>query len=251
MTVTRRREDILFCLYSEQDFESRRVVQAILEVLMSGPAFLRPIYFGHNAANQRIAKLEDVVDALVGNDLREDAAGRPRLGGAVFRPAPYRIDYQLAWSKTHTPKLPVFFGSFRIKPLESFQSRIADICQLLKKLANVMDAVYGEVRNLTTPYSDVPIDLFTRLPDIPAICIYGRPYIQMFGEKTICKAPFTVIERLAGRGFWLQSVSSVLDPVPEGTKAAIRLHFGADAFMSGGKFLYRTGRAPRFATYGP
>jgi hypothetical protein len=88
------------------------------------------------------------------------------------------------------------------------------------------------------------VNLVKRLPDIPAVSIYGQPYVNMFGEDKLRRAPFQVIDQLPGGLYWLEASNSILEPVGEEAKASIRAHLVEDAFSSGGKRLHRTGRAP-------
>lgn len=234
------RHDINFVLFSEQDFETRVPVSAVLKILMSAPAILRPTHYGLNEAEEPIEDLEDVIDMVV-------MKGRPkvgrRFGGAVLR-AGDGCTYQLQWAKMQDPSLPFFMGSLPLEPSELLQPRITAVYELLTKLIPVVDAVYGEVRNMAMPYADAPIDLWTRLPDIPAVSIYGLPYVKMFGEDNVLEASFLVIRRLSGGRYWLEAARSILEPVAEEVKAAVRSHLGEDAFMQGRKRFYKRSRAP-------
>lgn len=232
-------------LYSEQDFEAAANVRPIVEQLMSVSLGLRPTHFGYSKADLRITDLEAVIGMAVGG-ARSRREGQ-RLGGVLLRSGQC-CEYQIQWAKMHLPNLSVFLGSMEREPIQTLQPRLAALTELLRKLVPQVGVVYGEVRDMSTRYAETPIDLFTRLPDIPAVSIYGPPYISLFGEDNIRKASFHRIERLPSGQYWLEAGKSVLEPVCEEARAAIRSHFGEDAFMSSGKRLYRTGRAAQFDT---
>jgi hypothetical protein len=239
------RQDLRFVLYSELDFESADSVRPIVEQLMSAPLGLRPTHYGYGEADQRITDIEAVVTMAVGG-ARPKKEGQ-RLGGVVLRSGQC-CESQIQWAKMEFPTLAFFLGTMEREPLHTLQPRIAALQELLRNVAPIAGVVYGEVRDMSTPHSEIPISLFTRLPDIPAVSIYGSPYISLFGEDKIRKAPFHRIERLSSGQYWLEAGKSVLDPIGEDARAAIRSHLGEDAFMSGGKRLYKTGRAPQFNT---
>ena len=237
------RQDIRFALYSEQDFEKPGAVGRVLEHLMSAPLGLRPTHYGYNEANEPITNMDAVVEMAVGG-AASHAQGQ-RLGGVLLRSG-QSCGYQVQWAKMDAPSFSLFFGSLERKAPPSLEPRIAALYDLLKSIASIVQAVYGEVRDMSTPYSGVPVNLTKRLPDIPAVSIYGLPYVSMFGEQNLRKAPFHRIEQLVGGRYWLEASESVFERVAEETKAAIRSHLGEDAFASDGKRLYRTGRAPHF-----
>jgi len=240
----RNRKDITFVLYSVLDFEKREIVEQVLANLMSAPLPLRPTHYGRTEADQRISDLNDVVDLIVG--VRRPPTEGERFGGVLLRSG--RCSYQVQWSKMRKPSMPFVLGSVDRELIESSPAQVSALCDLIKKLVSAVSSVYGEIRDMSNPLSDIPIDLWKRLPDVPAISIYGLPYVAMFGEDRLRDAPFCHMDHLPGGQYWLEASGTLLEPVPEQTKAAIRSHLGEDAFMSGGKRLYKTGLAPEFNT---
>jgi len=238
------RNDIAFVLYSVLDFEKRDTVERVLETLLSAPLPLRPTHYGHSEADQRISDLKDVADLIVG--VHRSATQSERFGGVLLRSG--RCRYQLQWSKMRKPSMPFLLGSVDRELIESSPAQVSALYDLIKKLVFEVTAVYGEIRDMSSPFSDMPIDLWKRLPDLPAVSIYGFPYLTMFGETRLRDAPFCYMEQLSGGQYWLQASGTLLEPVSEQTKAAIRSHLGEDAFMSDGKRLYKTGLAPEFDT---
>ena len=150
------------------------------------------------------------------------------------------------WKRHSVPSFAAVSGSIPWSILAEEATRLDQFIQLVKTLAGDINAVYGDVQNMAFPGWDTPLDLRVRLPDVPWLSFYGRPYIQMFGKVRIETAPFYKVQRLQSGHYLLQAGQSLWDPVPEPTKDAIRKHLGEDAFMSGGRWRYKTGRAPDF-----
>lgn len=96
------------------------------------------------------------------------------------------------------------------------------------------------------PKWNTPMNLKLRLPDIPAIAVYGKPYIDLFGIDKIESAPVVRLEAIGKSHYLLQSVSSIDEPVPASVRQSIREHLGEQAFMADGRWRYQDGLAPTF-----
>ena len=230
-----------FVLYSLRDFESPSVVAPIVECLLRAPLGFRVTHFGRDDANRRIGSADEIVRVVTGPPGRSG----PRLGGALLRSGS-ACEYQIQWAKMASPSFSLVIGSMSREPLATQATRLGALEDLVRQLTQVVDPVYGEIRDMSTLHAGAPIDLKTRLPEIPAVSIYGEPYVRLFGEECVRGAPFRSITLLDRHHYWLRASVSVIEPVDAVAGAAIREHFGEDAFMSGGRRLYRTGRAPQF-----
>jgi hypothetical protein len=155
-------------------------------------------------------------------------------------------NYQFSWRKSSSPSFSLAGGEVPFSVLRRNPGRLEDFVAQIKGLIPIIEPVYGEVRNMVFPGWDLPFDLQKRLPDIPWASIYGPPYISFFGRNKLLNAPFERIEDLGHGYLWLQASRSVNDPVPEDMKARIRGYLGEDAFMSGKRWRYTDGQAPRF-----
>ena len=238
--MTPARQDIRFALFSTLDLESPAALRPVIDDLLRAPVGLKPIQYGRDEPNLPIRDARDVVSAAT---VGVSTSGL-RNGGISLK-AGSAVSYNIRWSKLADPTFSLVFGSLQRDPAESLQARLAAWCDLVRELVRTCDAVYGEIRDMSAPFANMPFDLRTRLPDIQPVSIYGAPYVRLFGEK-LATAPFHRIERLPTGHYWLEAGDSILTPISEDAKSDIRRHLGEDAFMSGGKRLYRTGLAPEF-----
>lgn len=241
-----------FSLNSLLDFAETTLAEKVLRRLLDNEAPLRPTTFG---------AYEPITQSITPRDLGSMTAlwlgafpnGRPDTGtseGGILLACPSGVGYQVSWQKGSAPALPFVGGDVPLALLRGSPSVLESFLCLVKDLALIVDAAYGDIRNMSFPGWDLPFDLFKRLPDVPWGSLYGPPYISMFGRECIVTAPFHRIDEVGPSHLWLQASPSVLVPVDEETRARIRQHLGEEAFMSMGRWRYASGRAPRFFSGG-
>jgi hypothetical protein len=222
------------------DFEATSVVGPLVATLLDTPLGLRPTHFGYDEPHLPIKAADEVAALVVGRK----AVGQ-RMGGVSLGAGSIGY-YQVRWAKLHRPVFSLVFGDFERAALQSAPLRLDSLLRLIRQIVPIVHAVYAEIRDMSAPNSEVPVDLLTRLPEIPAVSVYGPPYVEMFGESKLLHAPFRRIERLTVGYYWLEATDSIFEPPTMDEAARIRQYLGETAFMSGGKRLYRSGQAPNF-----
>lgn len=233
---------VTFSLSSLRDFSSPSLAREIVQVICGSPKNIRPTKFGPFEGESPIGDdLDEPLKYLV-----RQAGGKPSEAGSLVLNAGKNCEYQVQWNKSSPPSFP-FVGGFLLRTAFIKDPNVlSDFLDLVKRLAPVVNVVYGDIRSMEFPGWDTPFNLSLRLPDIPNVSIYGKPYIEHFGRSRIESAPFYRIEKLAGDLYWLQATELVTDPVPDDIRAEVRKHFGEDAFMSGKKWRYSDGKHPEF-----
>jgi hypothetical protein len=245
--MTNTVESIGFSLNSLTDFEDDELARRVIAEIMSMPRKLVPTKFG---PYEPLERLPDDTDPLIEAWLnvagkRDLEAGAPR-GSLLLLSGPKEVAFQVYWRKDYTPSFSYITGDVPISLVEKEPVLWEAWLDLIRRLVSLINPVYGDIRNMSFPGWDVPMDLQRRLPDIPWASIYGEPYVSFFGVKKIETAPFLRIEKLASGQYWLEASGTVFEPVTEETRQNIRQHLGVDSFMVGRKSRYKDGRAPEF-----
>lgn len=230
---------ITFSLSSLRDFSDPVVAREIVHTLQAAPSSIRPTQFGPFEGNQPFVDVDEPVKFLA-------QPGHTAEAGSLVLSAGGSGEYQVQWNKSTPPSLPFVGGFLMHKAFLKKPAVLDDFLALVKRLAASTEGVYGDIRSMAFPGWDTPFNLSLRLPEIPNVSLYGKPYIELFGRELIERAPFLRIEQLADDLYWLQATEQVTDPVPDEVRLAIRSHFGEDAFMSGKKWRYSDGRHPTF-----
>lgn len=207
----------------------------------SGP--LRPTKYGTFEASLEIGNMEEVVSEFVGS--KETNRGQLR-GSSLVLGSGQSCEFQVQWTKSERPSFSMVGGHLMTDLIRGSPEILPEYLRILKALVPVVKPVYGDIRSMATEGWDAPWNLALRLPDIPYVSIYGPPYVSLFGDRAIESAPFLCVEKLDEGFYWLEAAESVFTAVPEERKAAIRAHFGEEAFMAGLKWRYVTGKAPVF-----
>jgi hypothetical protein len=231
-------DGVVFSFTALKDFDDPKYAEDVLRVVAAAPAKLRPTKYGAFQAELPIDGLGPLVEML-GN--RAAGPGYGSAGSLVL--AAKGCQYQLQWNRI--PGLPSFpFVSGQVLGPDD-GDRLAALMTLAKDLVPVLNPIYGDIRSMRVAGWDTPFDLKVRLPDIPNISIYGPPYIELFGRERIESAPFQSIERLGKSHYWLEA-APLTEVVNDDAKRRIREHLGADAFMAGRQWRYKSGHAPQF-----
>lgn len=239
---------INFRLSSLDDFEDRALAGRVLQMLMHGPQFLVPKRYGRvQPLKQTInpADLEPVIDLWVPPMKKPPGSLGFPDGMLIMEFAP-QGEYLIHWRKHFTPSFAGVAGSVPWSVVAKSPSRLDEFLAFVRQLVSAVNPAYGDVQNMNFPGWDTPLDLQKRLPDVPWLSIYGEPYVRFFGEAKILSAPFYKIEKLPSGHFLLQATESILEPVPEAVRSAIRNHLGESSFMSGARWRYKDGKAPQF-----
>jgi hypothetical protein len=242
------RNRVSFSVDSLEDFEQRSFAERVIRSILAGPRFCTPTKYGRNQPLRREIDPSDISELLdlwtsVANS-KNSRAAYPE--GLLLMEFAKDEGYLVYWRKFREPSFPGISGGLSWPVLKGEPRRFEQFLSLVKELAVLTNAVYGEFHNALFPGWDTPRDLEKRLPDVPWLSIYGRPYIEMFGERAIESAPFHRIERLRSGHYVLQATESIEHPVPEAVRASIRKHLDEDAFMSGGRWRYKSGKSPEF-----
>jgi len=85
----------------------------------------------------------------------------------------------------------------------------------------------------------IPYDLTKRLPNVPWLILFGKPYVKLFGREKILKAPFVRIDQLSCDLIAGRLTSTPFDPLSEDVRRPVREYFGPGSFMEGTKSLNR------------
>jgi hypothetical protein len=233
-----------FTLSSSESFEDRDFAQSVIQLLLDAPLPLRPTMFGAFSADLRVQDLDPIVDVFTSEATRHSS----QRAGSLLLANDLGCRFQVQWNKPSTTSFPFVSGYLLQRRYERLPGVLSDYVHLIKRLAVATSACYGQLVPMNSPGWDTPFDLRVRLPDIPAACVYGPEYVTLFGSAKIESAPFVHIEKLGDCRYWLEAVAPLTSPVPAETRRAIRQHLGEDAFMADGRWRYKSGVAPAFAT---
>jgi hypothetical protein len=244
--VTRSLPGIGFTLFSVEDFEDAALASRVVSRILTVPRGLRPRRFGHFEDDTRKVGHGDV-SPLVREWLAPLGGGAPtHREGSLLMLGSGGSGFQIGWQKSTEPSFSFVGGDLPLSWFDDRPSLGRAFVSLVRDLVGLVSPVYGEIRDLSLPGSDLPVDLFKRLPDIPWVSVYGRPYLDLFGLDSIQTAPFKSIEELPSGHYWLRASERVHETLSEEKKAAIRLHLGERAFMRRGRWRYKEGLAPQF-----
>lgn len=232
---------LAFSLSCLADFADEKVAREVVDIFLAGPSQIRPKKAGAFQADSAIADPEALVRLLV----NERPIGAGPQGGSLVLEANRDCGFQVQWNKSPRASFPFIGGHLMFTALSKNPSLLDAFLDLVKALVKRVQPAYGEVRSMAVKGWDAPMNLRLRLPDVPAISIYGPAYIEMFGREKIETAPFLERE-VIGECYWLVAHQPVLEGVPDEQRLRIRTYLGADAFMADGKWKYSDGRAPQF-----
>lgn len=238
-----------FCLNSLEDFDDRDLAECVIRAILNGPTFMVPTKYGRDQPLKSVIDPTDIsplINLWVPRIKNKSTSPMTFPEGLLLMEFARNGDYLIHWKKADEPLFPGVSGGVPWCLLKDRPERLNEFIGLVKVLTTLLNPVYGDIQNLAIGGWDTPLDLEKRLPDIPWISIYGAPYIEMFTEQRILSAPFWETEKLPSGHYFLQATESPHKRVPEETRAAIRRHLGEDAFMSGGRWRYKSGRAPSF-----
>jgi len=241
-------EAIGFSLTSLDDFENRDRAQGVIERLVRGPKELRPKRYGFDEpVSEAIdeGNLRPVVERWLHGPGVGSWPGNEREGGVIMRGAGL-MGFQVSWRKSTEPSFAFVGGQVDIPVLRQEPQLRSELERLVRDLIPLVLPVYAEIRNMSLKGADLPFDLRRRLPDIPWVSVYGPPYVSLFGRERLLSAPFAHVAEVHPGYVWAQASESVFETIPEEVKTGIRAHLGEDAFMSGGRWRYKEGRAPSF-----
>ncbi|UJB64047.1 hypothetical protein YS110_04345 [Acidovorax sp. YS12] len=230
---------IAFSLISTSDFSNPSLARKIVQTICGVSGSIRPSKFGPFEGVSLLADFDEPVKFI-------SQTGKHTEAGSLVLRAGRNCEYQVQWNRSNPPSFP-FVGGFLLR--NAFDKKpdvLVDFLALIKKLAPVVNIVYGDIRSMEFAGWDTPFNLSVRLPEIPNVSIYGKPYIDFFGREKIESAPFHHIEQLADDFYWLQATELLTDQVPEEVRISIHQHFGDEVFMSGKKWRYNDGLHPEF-----
>jgi hypothetical protein len=232
---------VSFSLSTTQDFSKLDMASKLVNAICDSPANLKPVRYGSFSGDNIIGSTQDVVRVLVGHE------GQTQTGGVILS-VNKDCEYQLQWDTKNN--LLSYLGGFLLSGAYRRNSQaLNDFLALFKKMAVASDVAYGDFRSMNHDGWDTPFNLMLRLPDIPNVSIYGKPYVEMFGRDTIENSPFHKIEEIADDIYWLQSTEDVIEIVPDSIRAKIRNYFGERAYMEGKKWRYKDGLHPEWSKY--
>jgi hypothetical protein len=236
-----------FLLLSLEDFENVNLAREVISILFSGSEELQPQIYNCLKGEKRIESMDELTDIFMGEGRYSNHSLIAKLSTLILSRNNHCY-YQISWDKIlpkFRPSPQMISGSLTISMLKEKPLLLSEFITQIKRLTEVSKPVYGDFQSRAIKGWDNPIDLEVRLPDIRPVSIYGPPYVELFGREAIESAPFQKIEEIAPGYYWLEANDSVFEPVPEETKAAIRKHFGEDAFMVGRRYRHKSGRAPK------
>jgi hypothetical protein len=233
---------ITFSLSFTETFEDAERAARVVSILLSSNESVRPVAYGVVDASAPIEAPSAPVEIL-----RNSAGQGSWLAGSLVMAANQHCSYQVQWNRGGPRPTFPFIGGRLMEPAFAGSPLILNhFLRTIRDLALALSPIYGDVRSMAVENWDLPFDLAVRLPDIAAISLYGPPYVGLFGARQIESAPFEHIEKLAPDLYWLEAGNSVMQPVAETRRAAIRAHLGERAFMAGRKWRYMDGMHPEF-----
>jgi len=155
--------------------------------------------------------------------------------------------YMVDWSKGER-LFQLVSGNAPRRMLEEHRGSLDDFIGLFYRLAEHIVPEYGSMNSMMTVGLEIPYDLTKRLPNVPWLILFGKPYVEMFGREKILRAPFVKIDELSCGLIAGRLTSTPFEPLSEEVRAPIREYFGPDCFMEGTKSLklYSGGKAPQF-----
>lgn len=223
------------------DFSKGDIAAGVIKAIFESPVNLKPVRYGLFSGDEIIECAEDIVRVLVGQESKSEAGG-------VVLSANKDCEYQLQWDRANN--LLSYFGGFLLSNAYRRNPKILhDYLSFIKGLAVVCNVAYGDIRSMNCDGWDTPFNLMMRLPEIPNVSIYGRPYVEMFGRDKIENAPFYQVEQIANDIYWLQSTADVTEMVSGSAREKIRGYFGENAYMAGKKWRYKDGTHPEWNKY--
>jgi hypothetical protein len=239
--MNKQEDCVSFSLDSTKDFEDIDLATRIVAICLSLPPTLRPTKFGAFAPLKgKVGAVDEIVSVLV--NARGTKSG-PRGGSLLLRARSDMSGYSVQWSKSARPGFSGVMGWIMSDVIRNDPLILKGRLDGVRRFVEILSPSYGEVR-LMSDEGD-PRDLTLGLPEVPAISIYGKEYIDFFGATKIEGAPFLEVEKV-GACYWLVAQKSIIDKVPSATRASIRSYLGEDAFVIGDLAQHKIGRAPKF-----
>ena len=242
---------VTFSLLSLANFESEAFARRLIERFIATSPILRPRKFGafepakESLTNSSFGKAIHILLNSGANAMNQVQFGCRR--GSLVLSSPSAVSgYQINWERAVDPSFSLVGGDLAHSTIESSPESLVELVRLFCDLAEITEAVYGEVRNMAVKHWDLPFDLKIRLPDVPWIALFGRPYLEMFGRDRVLSVPAFSTRECGSSHVLVQSTPSVMEPINDAVKDAIRTYLGADAFMAGNRWRYKDGTAPQF-----
>ncbi len=218
-------------IFSTRDFSDTDIRERLFRALSSAQDITEPKSISSLDTQKRFFCFDSWVEIFSANNVSSSAVVDLKDGQSL----------QFHW-RTPT-KFSVISATLKLD--DSKLSDSGGVLALFKDLARASKACYGEIR-CSQDSGLKPFDLVRRLPDIPNVLMLGPDYFQIFAEEKIRTAPVESVLDLGSAGYCLVVADSLDVPVLEEQKALLRQYLGEDAFMSGGRFRYKSGRAPVF-----
>ncbi len=244
-----------FSLASLKNFEEANLARRVLETFLECRPPLRPKVlaavepatrpFSSRTLNEAIGVwLNSGANA---NDQQDSGHRRGTLVLRTSSPLGGLGGYLINWRRAKTdPGFSFVSGDCALATIRGMPSLLGEFVSLFRDLAGLTDPTYGSVKNMSFKGWDLPFDFKVRLPDIPWLFILGKPYLDMFGRERVMSTPAHSVQEWGEHRVAIQATPSVLEPVPEPVRSAIRAHLGDAAFMCGGRWRYKDGWAPSF-----
>lgn len=235
-----------FEICSIQDFENPFFAKKTLDEFLRVPMWLQPSKFGrYRPVNCPFdsRKIHLAVETWTNGE-------QETFGDSIVRSGAILLDgenssFRVSWQKCSKPSFSFVGGAVEISSLDA-QSKILEYVNLAERLCQLVKGEYAEIRNGSFHGWELPLDFQKRLPEVPWVSIYGKPYIDLFGRENILSAPcFNVVE-VDRDLIRMQITESCFDPIPKDVRERVRSHLGADSFMAGLKCRYKDGIAPKF-----
>jgi hypothetical protein len=237
---------IQFEIVSLDDFESEDFIKPIIDLFFIQDGQLSPKRFGSCQPYKTLGfgdKYVKIRDVLFDAPIETFNEKTYKTGNVIL--SNDKCSYSLSFRKSISESFSYVGGIFDydlVKDGEIFNYFLF----LSRKVFLLANGIYGEILNMGFPGWEGPSDLQKRLPDIPWMSYYGKPYIDFFGKEKILSAPFHEINVLSEDAIQLQASPSIWEPVPEDTKDKIRNHLGSDCFMRRFRRTFKVNSAPVF-----
>lgn len=143
--------------------------------------------------------------------------------------------YATAW-RSKVPDLNRIWLDLEAKPFEA-QDGVARLMKIVLDLVAWSNGVHATVRHSDQAlYRIVQKTPLERLQQLDWLTFFGKPYVEMFGEKRLLETPCYRVER-ALNGFLLLAAARPDDPeMTETDRVLVRLedYLGSDAFAGRG-----------------
>ncbi len=241
--------DVFLKVLTAKNLESRKRGREFLKLLMqTNPDLLPEFYNYYEPINipYDIQHVDEVLNAWQQSILFR-RRGKPRLLGMVFVGRGPRVGH-------HSISLDVAAGYFR-QP-----EKVAATLNLMRELCNwcqpnfaylhflqPQEVELGRLTRTTSPSGrtgkrwrlSIGREIFSYLPDLYWLTIFGPPYVKLFGRERLLSAPAYRVEELPYGMVWIQLSESPLDMRDRydelhAQRQAIKAHLNQNAFFDPG-----------------